>query len=249
MAERLQPASVAAIERAKVHPGDTVVDVATGTGNAALLAARLGAETVGVDLEPSLLAVAAQRAELAQVYVRWEQADSAALPVEDGWASVIVSIFGVMYSSDQAASAAALARCAAPDARIVLASWVPGSFMPAMGAALSQFLPPPPASTGPPSNWGDPQPLRGLLAAAGIELCSHSVERLGLVFGGVPEAVDFLVRTAGHVVAEKARLFSAGRWSDLLTQLTTLVEETCDSVAGQIRIDLEYLLALSSPAG
>jgi SAM-dependent methyltransferase len=247
MAERLEPASVAAVELAGVEAGDTVVDIATGTGNAALLAAGRGAQTVGVDFEPALLAVAAQRAELAQLYVRWEEADSSALPVEDGWASVVLSVFGVMYAPDQAASAAAMARCCAPGGRIVLASWVPGSFMPVMGAALAPYLPAPPPSTGPPSVWGDPDQLAELLASAGLDMKSCVARRLRLGFVDVASATDFLVRTAGHVVAEKARLFSNGRWSELVERLSALVDEKCVPAQDHVSIDLEYLLALASP--
>ena len=157
MAEHLEPAAIAAVDRADVQARDRVLDVATGTGNAALLAAQRGADVVGVDFEPALLTRARHRSAGLGLMVRWETADATALSVPDGWADVVLSVFGVMYASDQAAAARELARCAAPGARIALASWVPGSFMPAMGNALSTFLTPPPPSSGPPSRSGGPQ--------------------------------------------------------------------------------------------
>ena len=216
MAARLHPVAVAAVDRAAVRAGDRVVDVAAGTGNAALLAAERGAEVVGVDFEPSLLRVAEERAVDLGLRVRWETADVTTLPVPDGWATVVVSVFGVMYAADHAAAARELARCVAPEARTVLASWVPGSFMPAMGQALSEFLPAPAPSTGPPSRWGDPDALAELLAPAGLRVVSSITENLTMTFEDAKHAADVLVRTAGHVVAERPRLTAEGRWHDLM---------------------------------
>ena len=246
MAERLGPAAVAAVDLADVGSGDRVLDVASGTGNAALVAAARGADVVGVDLEPALLRLARRRAMSLGLPVRWETAEATALPVPDGWADVVLSVFGVMYASDQEAAARELARCAAPGARVVLASWVPGSFMPAMGGALSAFLPPPPPSSGPPSRWGDPIALEALLAPHGLGMDSHSTESLTLTFVGTEEAVDFLVRTAGHVVAEQESLTAQGRWNDLLTGLEDLVDQRGQRVEGHLRVDMDYLLATST---
>lgn len=248
MAERLRPAAQAAVDRADVRPGDRVVDIATGTGNAALLAAARGAEVIGVDFEPSLLDVARTRAAELGLAVRWDVGDVTALTSPDHWADVVLSVFGVMYSSDHDAASHELARCAAPNARIVLASWVPGSFMPAMGQALSAWLPPPPPSSGPPSRWGDARSLESLLAGAGLRTISNSTERLAMTFAHSAEAADFFVRTAGHVMAEHERLVSAGHWPDLLAALQRLIDDRGELIAGQLRIDLEYLLTTAIPA-
>jgi SAM-dependent methyltransferase len=247
MAEQLEPAAIAAVDRAGVRSGDRVVDVATGTGNAALLAAKRGADVVGVDFEPALLTQARHRSAGLGLMVRWATADATAVSVPDGWADVVLSVFGVMYASDQEAAARELARCAAPDARIVLASWVPGSFMPAMGSALSTFLAPPPPSSGPPSRWGDPNALESLIAPHGLDLVSHSTESLTLSFGSTGDAVSFLVRTAGHVLAEQELLTARGRWGDLLVSLEQLVEERGTRMGDRVRVDLKYLLATITP--
>ena len=243
MAARLLPVAVAAVDRAVVRAGDRFVDVAAGTGNAALLAAERGAEVVGVDFEPSLLRVAEERSVDLGLPVRWEAADVAALPIPDGWATVVVSVFGVMYAADHAAAARELARCAGPEARIVMASWVPGSFMPAMGQALSEFLPPPAPSTGPPSRWGEPDALEELLAPAGLRVVSSVIENLTMTFEHATEAADFLVRTAGHVIAERGRLTAEGRWRDLLAATEALAHDRGRHHADQLDIDFVYLLA------
>jgi SAM-dependent methyltransferase len=217
MAERLVPAARAAVELTAPGPGDRVLDVACGTGNAALLAAERGArEVVGVDLEPALLSIARERVPDA----RFVEGDAAALPLDDGGGefTVVLSIFGVMYAPDHEAAAREIARVAAPGARIALAAWAPGSFMPRMGAVLAPYLPPPPAGSGPPSRWGDEDALREILRPAGIAIEATHTSTLALE----PD-VDFLIDTAGHVLAERERLEREGRWQDLRRDLEALI--------------------------
>ncbi len=246
MARHLRPAAVAAVDAAAVLASERVVDLATGTGNVALVAAERGGQVIGVDFEPALLRVAEQRARDAGCDVRWLRGDLAALPVPDDWADVVLSVFGVMYAGDQAAAAGELARVAAPGARVVLASWVPGSVLPAMGQVLSGYLPPPPAGGGPPSRWGDPDALKALLEDSGLRLTATSVQRLAVDFPDAPAAADFLIRTAGHVVSEQQRLTDDGRWDDLRHDLVRFVQHRADPNSATLRLTLEYLLATAS---
>jgi SAM-dependent methyltransferase len=241
MATRLGPAALAAIELAGVRPGEHVLDIATGTGNAAVIAAARGAEVIGTDLEPVLLRLAEGRT----TDVTWIAADAVASPVPDGWADVVVSVFGVMYAADHDAAARELARCVAPRGRVVLASWMPGSFMAAMGGALGPYLPAPPVGSGPPSRWGDLDLLEGLFVPHGLRLVESAQRCVTLGFAGIAEGVDFLVRTAGHVVAERDRLVADGRWKDLLGDLEWLVVARSRPSGDGLEIDLKYLLALA----
>ena len=242
MAERLEPAAVAVVEAAAVSAGERVLDVAAGTGNAALLAAARGARVVGVDFEPALLAVAARRSRERGLAVQWLPGDAVALPVAGESADVVVSVFGVMYAADHAGAARELARAAAPAARVVLACWTPGSVMPAMGQVLGAYLPPP-AAGGPPSRWGDAEAIAGLLGAAGLRLARTSVRRLELAFDNAAACADFLIRTAGHVVSEQARLRREGRWDDLRSDVRAFVQDRAEAGRGRLALPLEYLLA------
>jgi SAM-dependent methyltransferase len=243
MAERLRPVAAAAIQAAAVTASDRVVDVATGTGNAALFASESGAEVVGVDFEPALLDIAKSRAAESGARVRWEVADVTALPVADAWASVVVSVFGVMYAADHDAAAGELTRCVARDGRIVLASWIPGSFMPALGQALGAFLPPPPTGSGPPSRWGDASALDELFGPSGFHVAAHSTNTLTMAFDRATDATDFLIRTAGNVIAERDRLTEEGRWSELQVAVRQLVDDRSRASDDQCHIDFDYLLA------
>jgi SAM-dependent methyltransferase len=242
MADRLRPVATRVVEAAGVRSADRVLDVATGTGNAALLAAALGADVVGVDFEPRLLEIAKNLAAASDLEVRWELADLTTLPVPDAWANVVLSVFGVMYAADHDEAARELARCVSTDGRIVLASWTPGSFMPALGQALSAFLPAPPSGSRPPSRWGDPAVLADLFAPYGLAVHEHTAESLTMTFDSNHQATAFLVRTAGNVIAEREQLVAEGRWIDLNAAVTHVVEARGDEVDGRLGIELTYLL-------
>jgi SAM-dependent methyltransferase len=238
MAERLVPAAEAVADAADLARGEAVVDVACGTGNVALAAAVRGAEpVVGVDLEPALLALAPGDAG-----VEWRVGDAMALPCDDGEFDVALSAFGIMYALDQGAAARELARVVRPGGRIALASWSPGSFLPAMGAALAPFLPAPPLGSAPPSRWGDPAAARTLLADAGFTAVEHRDEALTLDFASRAAAVAFLVATAGHVIAERPRLESEGRWPSLLGTLASVVAEHDHGTGGAVSLRCAYRL-------
>ncbi len=249
MARHLESAARAAVEIAAVESGDRVLDVATGTGNAALLAAEKGGQVVGTDFEPALLEVAEQRATDSRLQVRWLTGDLASLPVPDESADVVLSVFGVMYAADQAAAARELARVAASGARVVLAAWVPDSVMPAMGQVLGGYLPPPPPSSGPPSRWGDPDALAELLGSCGLNLIEVSQQRVTLQFPDAAAGAGFLIRTAGHVVSEQERLTAEGRWENLRQDLTCFVDERGERSDGRLDLQLDYLLASATKPG
>lgn len=245
MAERLRPAAAELIELANVDSRDRVLDIACGTGNAALIAAARADKVLAVDFEPELLAIARTRAKSSGLTVDWVCADALSPELPERAFSVVLSAFGVMYVPDQTAAAAALARASAPGARIALASWTPGSFMPAMGSALGAYLPPPPAGSAPPSRWGDEAAVGELLGRHAIEIRVASRSSLSLSFGDRAEAVAFLIRTAGNVLAERARLERDGRWRDLERDLVKLVRDRDEDADDGVQLECEYLLVLA----
>jgi SAM-dependent methyltransferase len=250
MAQRLRAAARRVVARARVAPGERVLDVACGTGNAALLAAERGAaEVVGIDVEPALLAVAAVRAAEVGAAIDWRVGDAQALPgVGDGSFDAVLSVFGAMYAPDHVAAARELARATAPGGgRVVLASWTPGSFMPAMGAAVAPFLRAPARSTPPPSRWGDADAVRALLGDAGLAVVEAAGEHLVLSLPDRMNAVAFLVRTAGDVLAERPRLEREGRWGALLAALGGLVAQRDSGVGGRVALRCDYLLVEARP--
>ncbi|MER7891696.1 methyltransferase domain-containing protein [Micromonospora sp. NPDC094482] len=248
MARRLMPVAEAVVAAAAIRPDDRVVDVGTGTGNAAILAAQCGARSVGVDLEPALLELARRRAVDDGLAIDWRLGDASRLPLPDDSAEVVLSVFGVIYANDHDAAARELSRVCAPSGRVLLAAWTPGSLLPAMGQVLGGYLPPPPAAGAPPSRWGDRKLVGRLLAAADLWITSAVVHRLGLSFTSADAATSLLIDTAGHVVAERDRLVAQCRWEALRADLRSFVGDRGVTGGGRFRLELEYLLTTAVPA-
>lgn len=135
MARALEPASARVIDTVNVSAGERVVDIATGTGNATLLAAAPAAHVLGIDTEPALLALACHRTS-PDLDVTWVEGNAEALPVADGHADVVLSVFGAMYALDHAVAAEELVRVLAPRGRVALAAWAPGSVMAELGRVI-----------------------------------------------------------------------------------------------------------------
>src|SRR5687768_9946457 len=125
IAQRIESAAEHVVERAGVEPGHDVLDVATGSGNVALLCAQRGARVTGLDLTPELFEAARRRAAAAGVQCEWVEGDAEDLPYGDGSFDRVLSTFGVMFAPRQERAAAELVRVARPGARIVVAAWTP----------------------------------------------------------------------------------------------------------------------------
>jgi ubiquinone/menaquinone biosynthesis C-methylase UbiE len=124
-------ASVAELlaERVGAGPGLDLLDVATGSGNVAIAAARDGATVTGLDLTPKLLDVARGRASSAGLEIEFVEGDAEELPFEDDSFDRVTSCFGVMFAPRQQVAAAELVRVARPGATIGVAAWTPEGFV------------------------------------------------------------------------------------------------------------------------
>ena len=151
------------VERADPKPGEKLLDSATGTGAVALLAARRGADVVGMDLAPVLIETARERAAEEGVEVTFEVGDAEAMTYEDASFDVVTSTCGVMFAPDHAAVAAELARITRPGGRIALACWTPEGGLGQMFKMMGPFLPPPAPGVGSPFAWGNEDHVRELL--------------------------------------------------------------------------------------
>jgi SAM-dependent methyltransferase len=157
-----------------IHPGERVLDVAAGSGNAALAAARRGANVTATDFVPALLETAARRAQVEGLELETQEADAQALPFADGEFDVVLSTFGVMFAPDQSRAASELLRVCRPGGRIGLTAWTPDSVMAATQVIAARFAPRPPApGARSPVEWGTEARVRELLGDGVSELTAQ----------------------------------------------------------------------------
>lgn len=146
-----------------VRAGDRVLDVAAGSGNAAVPAAATGARVVASDLTPELFVAGREYAARTGVTVEWEQGDAEALPYPDGTFDAVLSCVGVMFAPHHQRAADELVRVCRPGGTIALLNWTPDGFVGDMFRTMKPYAPPPPPDAQPPPLWGDEEHVRRLL--------------------------------------------------------------------------------------
>jgi ubiquinone/menaquinone biosynthesis C-methylase UbiE len=171
MARQVMPVSDALVEAVDPRPGQRVLDVACGSGNAAISAARRYCKVTGLDYVPSLIERAKQRAEAEGVPIDFRVGDAQSLPFEDGSFDVVLSVFGVMFAPDQAKAAREVLRVCRPGGKIGLATWGPEDFGGTVFKAIAKYAPPPPGLT-PSIRWGTSGGIEELLGAGTSSISS-----------------------------------------------------------------------------
>jgi ubiquinone/menaquinone biosynthesis C-methylase UbiE len=171
-----------------VRAGQRVLDVAAGSGNAAVPAAQAGGDVVACDLTPELLEAGRAQAAKVGVELEWRQADAEALPFADGEFDTVLSCLGVMFAPHHQASAEELARVCRPDGTIGLLSWTPEGFIGQMFATMKPYAPAPPPGAQPPPLWGREDHVRSLL---GDRVTGISAQRKTLWVSLFPRPEDF----------------------------------------------------------
>ena len=243
-ARDLEPVSRAAVEAASVGPGRRVLDVACGTGNAALAAAARGAEVAGLDGAPRLLEVARTRAQEAGVRADWRLGDVQALPWDDGSFDAALSVFGVIFAEEGRAAAAELVRVVEPGGVVVVTSWPPHGPLAAVirlmreVAAGSEAARPGAAAL----DWGDPEQLRAIFAPAEV-----SVEERAVAFTG-DSAREYVERQSEYhpAWAGVRAALPAERYARLLDESTAILAEANED-PGAFRVSVPYLLTVARP--
>ena len=161
VAALIHPIAETLVQAADLSAGSRVLDVATGTGNAALAAARCLCDVTAVDYVTELMDRGRARAAAEHLPVRFREADAEALPCDDGEYDAVFSVVGVMFAPDQERSAAELLRVVRPGGTIALANWTPDGFIGHLFRTVGRHVPPP-AGVRPPVEWGSEERLREL---------------------------------------------------------------------------------------
>jgi SAM-dependent methyltransferase len=233
----LWPVGERLVRRIGVHAGERVLDVACGTGNAAVRAAQAGGEVVGVDLTPELFDAAQREAAAAGVSVEWVEGDAEALPFPDESFDVVLSTFGVMFAPRHRVAAAELARVLRPGGRLGLCNWTPEGEQGQIFRALGGFAPPPPPFAEPPLPWGTESHVRELFEGTGIELQFERDVVDPPAFPSAAESFEWGAENFGPMIMLRPLLEQQGRWEELRATLLPFLERNQPA---------EYLIVLGN---
>jgi SAM-dependent methyltransferase len=235
----LWPLGERVVMRTGVRAREDVLDVACGTGNAALRAAGAGARVVALNLTPELLATGRALAAEAGATIDWVEGDAEALPFADESFDVVLSTLGVMFAPRHRVAAAEIARVLRPGGRMALCNWSEDSAVTHILRTTASYLPTPPAFVDPPWLWGSEQHVRTLFAGTGIE---HTFDR-GVAesppFDSADDDLEYHAMRFGPLMTARAAAEADGRWPELHSRLRELHEGLTSA---------EYLLAVGRKA-
>jgi len=240
----LLPLGPRLVEACEIGPGARVLDVAAGTGNAAIPAAATGASVVASDLTPELFDAGRARAEAEGVELEWAEADAEDLPFEDAGFDAVISSIGVMFAPHHQAAAGELVRVCRPGGTIGLLSWTPEGMIGALFRTMGPFMPTPPPGAQPPPLWGGEAHLRELL---GDQVEFETLERDVLEVTAFERPNDYgehFKQRYGPTIAARANAQREGREEEFDEALSSFCEERNLGSAEDARFEMEYLLAV-----
>jgi SAM-dependent methyltransferase len=231
------------INRLQLKPGAMVLDVACGTGNLSVPAARAGAVVTGVDIAPNLLATARERALVEDVQIQFDEGDAEALPYADASFDEVVTMFGAMFAPRPDLVAAELARVCRVGGRLAMANWTPSGFIGQLFKITSRHVPPAPMPS--PLLWGDEATVRERLRHGFINLQFNRRDLIMAFPMAPPAAVEFFRTWYGPTRRAFAALDISGQAAlrHDLERLWTINNLTGN---GTTRIAAEYLEVIAT---
>jgi len=193
------------VEACGIAVGQRVLDVATGTGNTAIRAARAGAEVIASDLTPENFEAGRLEAAAQGVELEWVEADAEALPFPDGDFDVVTSSFGAIFAPNHQLVADEMLRVCRPGGTIGILAFTPEGLISDFFGALAPYMPPPTPGALPPPLWGSEEHVRTLF---GDRITSLEMTRGEYIERAeTPHAYrEFFKETFGPVVATYAAL-------------------------------------------
>jgi SAM-dependent methyltransferase len=242
----LLPLGPRLVAAAGIIPGDRVLDIAAGTGNASLPAAQARAAVTASDLTPRLLEAGRRRAESAGLRLEWSEADAEHLPFNDASYDVVMSSIGVMFAPHHQAAADEIVRVCRPGGTVALLSWTPEGLVGALFAMMKPFAPPPPPGAQPPVLWGSEEHLRALF---GGRVDFHTLQRGVLEVTAFERPRDYAEHYKayyGPTISVRTNAERAGRAAEFDVALDAFCDEWDRGTVDRARFELEYLIAVGT---
>ena len=238
--EVVAPLGPVLVEAAGVGPGQRVLDIAAGTGNASFPAAATGATVVASDLCPELLEHGRRVAAERGVELEWREANAEALPFADNEFDTVLSCIGVMFAPHHQLAANELVRVCKPGGTIAVLSWTPEGYIGQLFATMKPYVPAPPPGVSSPPLWGSEDHVRTLL---GDRVTDVATERRALTvdrFGDGAAFRDYFKTNYGPTItAYRAIADDADRVAALDADIAALGDRFLN---GSSTMEWEYLL-------
>lgn len=234
-----EAAAAAFMARLPLRAGDRVLDVACGTGNLAVVAARAGCATCGLDLATNLISQARSRAAVEGLSIEFTEGSAESLPYPDAHFDFVLSMFGVMYAPRPERAAAELLRVCRPGGTIALANWTPDGFEGEIARIVGRFVPPPPGADSA-LGWGDESTVLARLGErARVLRTTRRTARFYYPFAPA-RTVDFLRQFYGPTLRAFAVLDAAGQ-TGLAAALSDFYQTRNRAGCDETEFDAEYL--------
>ena len=234
------------IKRLDLKPGMTVLDVACGTGNLAIPAARLGANVTGVDIAANSVEQARQNAKAEGLNAKFDEGDAEALPYADASFDAVVTMFGAMFAPRPELVAAELKRVCRPGGFIAMANWTPSGFIGQMFKITASHVPPPPGMTSP-VLWGVEEKVRERFNE-GISKLETRLQKITWVFPFSPADVVEHFRLYYGPAQKAFGTLEEAKGAALRKDLEELYTTHNQATDGTTRVEAEYMEVIAERA-
>ena len=234
------------VNRLNLQPGMKVLDVACGTGNLALPAARAGADVTGVDIAPNLVEQARENAKREGLKAKFDEGDAEALPYDDASFDAVVTMFGAMFAPRPELVAAELKRVTRPGGIIAMANWTPAGFIGQMFKTMGAHVTPP-AGMPSPLLWGVEENVRQRLGE-GISRLESKPQMLKFAFPFSPAEVVEHFRSFYGPTQKAFGTLDESKQAALRKDLEQLWSTHNRATDGTTDVDSEYLEVIATRA-
>ena len=242
----LLPLGPTLVEACGITAGMRVLDVAAGTGNASIPAAKAGADVTASDLTPELFDAGRRRAEAQGVELAWVEADAEHLPFEDQSYDIVMSSIGAMFAPHHQEVADELVRVCRPGGTIGMLNWTPEGMIGALFRTMGPFAPPPPPGAQPAPLWGSEQHLSKLFRD---RVDFRTLERKMLEIAAFERPRDYgehFKERYGPTIIAQTNARNNGREPEFNEALDQFCDQWNRGTTENARFEQEYLLAVGT---